>query len=286
MPYRKALPRNKDINIRHVVGKSERKLLSQREVDNYQDCLNLVDTEYVIFMDADEFIHPKTLEILSEEKPQSMELPWMMMCISTDQETNSKGESLYKGILAPQRKTISRTKDILTPGVHRSKLKGNGKMINYARCKDTPLYHYYVRNNADLQEKNHASFAQIERRSGIDLIFQLMATEFCTEEHYIKLSEDKDAEITGEDFSFNSKFLSSQSLTYLNEYYKLLYRYTSFIGIVGNLLHVNINYSLIEGPRAALQRIRALDKLKYKPLKALYVILLALKKRPTKKDGG
>ena len=286
LPYKKPLPRCQCMNIKKISGKSKRTLLSQREKDNYQDCLTLVQTEYVVFLDADEFMHQDTLLMLNQHRPQSMELPWMMMCISKHPKINNKGENLYRGILVPQRKTISRTRDIIKPGVHRSLLKGNGKMINYAECKKIPIYHYYVRNNADIEEKNHSSFEIIERRAGIDLIFQALCENFAEEEHYIKLTEQQSAEIEGEAFCIKAKYMQRESLKYLSIYYKILFRYTMLLALISKLLNININYSVIEGPRAALKRIKVINKLRYTPLKILYIAFIVTKNIPTKKDGG
>ena len=143
-------PASKEYKIQCANGVSKESKLPRRQIENYNHFIHQIKTEYVCVIDADEFLHPKTIRFLTRHKPQSIELPWRIMCPSNSEKDSDKRQ-LYSGIIVPQRKSISKVKDIIHVNIHGCVFKQKGKSIRYGRTIHIPVNHFYIRDSLELE---------------------------------------------------------------------------------------------------------------------------------------
>ena len=136
--------------IRYVDGVSSKSTLIQRQIENYNYYLPEVDSKYLCIIDTDEFLHQSTIKVLSEYRPQSLEIPWRILCAAPTKH-NKTVSGKFTGIMFPQIKSISKVSDILHAGIHRCYFRNKGKSIQYGKTLHIPINHFYVRNASDLE---------------------------------------------------------------------------------------------------------------------------------------
>lgn len=213
-----------------VPGRSNRPNVAERQMENYNSCLEKIDNEYVCVLDCDEFLHPDTLKFLKYYRPQSVNLPWRLMCLDIPEKRDSNG-SYFRGITVTQCKSISKVKDISTIGIHACKFKKKGRRIAVRDCLDIPVNHYYVRDSADMrlyQYKQSDIDTHFSERISTMYIIHAICIRFGEFSQAFKLSDCGQDGLLIDRPNQVMKIINSDSIWYLYFYLGLLMRIEKF----------------------------------------------------------
>jgi hypothetical protein len=219
-----------------VNGISNEHSLSIRQIENYNHYLHKIKTEYVCVIDVDEFLHPKTIEFLGRHRPQSIELPWRIMCLNVPEQRTIEG-SLFSGILVPQRKSISKVKDIAQIKIHNCIFGCKGKNIGYGRCTHLPINHFYIRDAQDIELFESASFEKGKCDSHFSgriltmYLMHAMCIRFHEYQEVFELSDFEQDQLLVEQPNSVKKMVNGDSIVYLYFFAKFVLWISALIGI-------------------------------------------------------
>ena len=237
--YGNAIPISDAYSIEHVRGISTQHSLVLRQRENYNYYLHRIRTEYVCVIDVDEFLHAKTLNFLKKHKPQSISLPWRMMVYNEKTKKIPKNY-LYSGILIPQKKSISKVRDIHIVTEHECTFKYKGKTIGYQNCTHIPISHFYIRDMQDIQDMEEFSSDTFDNhcksRLSTMALFYVMCNYIYEHQVYINLSDNGNTKthISDENPNLEIDSINKDSLPYLYAMIKL----TIWISILTQIEHI------------------------------------------------
>ena len=204
-----------------------------RQRENYNSYLEKIDDEYVCILDCDEFLHPDTLKFLKLHRPQSVSIPWRLMCLDIPEKRNSKG-SYFRGITVTQCKSISKVKDISAMGLHACEFDKKGRKIGVKDCLDIPINHYYVRDSADIrlfQDKQSDIDAHFSARIQIMYIIHAICIRFGESGQIFKLGDyDQEKPLIDRPEKLK-KIVNGRSIRYLYLYLRLLMMIKKIAGL-------------------------------------------------------
>ena len=205
-------------DIEYVWGISIKDRNVQRQRENYNYYLHKIKTDYVCVIDVDEFLHPKTLNFLRRHQPQAISLPWRMMVYNKKLKKISK-RNPYSGILIPQKKSISRVRDIDKVEEHECTFKYEGKRIGYQNCTHIPINHFYIRDMQHIQDIKKFSSNKIDKHFESRLPTMSLLYAICTQiyEHqaYINLTGNRFTDISEKYHCLATNKIKKDSLAYL-----------------------------------------------------------------------
>jgi len=257
-----------------VKGISTASDLGARQRQNYNYWIKKINTDYVCVLDIDEFLHPDTLKLLEQTNPQSINLPWRIMCVDILGKGGDEGYQ-YSGITVPRIKSISKVEDIRTVGVHKCTFDKHGEAIKFGKCTHIPINHYYVRDGSDLElfQSYEGSDRHFLSRFSTMTVMRSLCMHFSEFSQTFKLSSH-DNETTGADQLKSTKNNSSEdSIQYLYLFIKAMVLMSKLNGI---------EYEV--GIRQYPKIMRDLNKYKSHFEKLRYLILLSngIKKKAEK----
>ena len=223
-------PQSSRYKILVVPGRSNHPNCVNRQRENYNLCLEKIDNEYVCVLDCDEFLHPDTLKFLKRYRPQSVNLPWRLMCLDIPEKRDSNG-SYFRGFTVTQCKSISKVEDVSTIGLHTCKFNKKGRRIAVRDCLDIPVNHYYIRDSADMrlfQHKQSDIDMHFSGRIHIMYIIHAICIRFGDFSQAFKLSDCGQERLLIDRPNQLIKIINSDSIWYLYFYLGLLMRIEKF----------------------------------------------------------
>lgn len=235
IPFGLEYPESDMLNVTYVKGVSFHSENVQRQEENYNFYLNQVKTDYLCVIDADEFLHPQTLDFCNRHQPQRMSLPWRMMAINHI-DNISCNESLYAGFLVPQKKSISKVTDIDRIGIHECIFKKKGKTLGYQSCLHIPVNHFYVRDDQDVFNfldygSSHSRDPYFKKRFLVMTLISSMCSRFAEYQGYCRLSEKDQCPLPKEYCELVNKFIKSNSSQYLYVIVKIVIAASRFANV-------------------------------------------------------
>lgn len=250
-------------------GKSKRRDLIKRQIENYNSCLGKIDDEYVCVLDVDEFLHPDTLKYLEHNRPQSINLPWRMMCIDIPEKRSTEGSN-FSGFMVSQFKSISRVEDILKVRIHFCEFKRKGKTVGIEKCLNIPINHYYIRDSSDLeifQNSQSDVDPHFSNRISVMYMIQSLCIRFCEFKQVFKLTDCRDEELLVSSPDQLTKIVNGDSIQYIYFYIKFSIWIKRVVG-----LSVKIE------PRKLVKYFQEIDSIDTHFMKSLYLTRLITRK--------
>jgi hypothetical protein len=250
-------------------GKSKKLNNIDRQRENYNLCLGKIYDEYVCVLDVDEFLHPDTLKFLEHNRPQSINLPWRLMCLDIPEKRSTEGSS-FSGFMSSQFKSISKVEDILKVGIHSCEFKRKGKTIGIQKCLNIPINHYYIRDSLDLELfQNRQSDVDpfFSNRISTMYVIQSLCIRFCEFSHVFKLSDCGQEQLLVDSPDQSMKIINGDSIQYVYFYVKSLMWINRTTGLSP--------HTPIRTYPKVLKRINLIDT---HFMKSLYLILLITRK--------
>ena len=140
---------------------------------------DLIREDYVAVIDADEYLHPDLFDFLSEEKVESLMMPWRLTASLNDDFFESPQKKFF---VFPQVKSIVKTSALKRLHLHVSNTHGSGRCLGLAHGQHFPVQHYYLRGLDDLLLKEGGvvkrTLAQSSGRKQVNLNADVDSMDF------------------------------------------------------------------------------------------------------------
>ena len=140
---------------------------------------DLILEDYVAVIDADEYLHPDLFDFLSEEKVESLMMPWRLTASLNDDFFESPQKKFF---VFPQVKSIVKTSALKRLRLHVSNTQGSGRCLGVAQGQHFPVQHYYLRGLDDLLLKEGGvvkrTLAQSSGRKQVNLNADVDSMDF------------------------------------------------------------------------------------------------------------